>query len=172
MVKLTIIVAIAVLLVSLTDQLEPRDDGAVQAVAQTLNDLHDAASKADGPRYFALFAPDVVFLGTDATERWPIEEFRKYAQARFDTGTGWTYTLHDRKRFITLSSGGDVAWFDELLENAKYGTCRGSGVLRKIDGAWKIAQYNLSIPIPNELALDVTKMIREHAKPAGNEQVR
>ena len=28
------------------------------------------------------------------------------------------------------------------------------------DDAWKIAQYNLSIPIPNALALDVVDMIR------------
>jgi hypothetical protein len=29
------------------------------------------------------------------------------------------------------------------------GTCRGSGVLEKKDNTWKIKQYVLSIPIPN-----------------------
>jgi hypothetical protein len=130
-------------------------------VGRVLDELHDAASKADGHRYFALFAPDAVFLGTDASERWPIDEFKVYAQARFDTGTGWTYTLKAGRRFITIDQGGGVAWFDELLENAKYGTCRGSGVLRKFDGQWKIAQYNLSIPIPNDLAAEVVKTIRQ-----------
>ncbi len=44
------------------------------------------------------------------------------------------------------------------------GACRGSGVLVLSGGAWKIAQYNLSIPIPNDLADGVTKQIAEHAK--------
>jgi hypothetical protein len=39
-----------------------------------------------------------------------------------------------------------------LLDSASYGECRGSGVLRQVGGDWKIAQYNLSIPIPNALA--------------------
>ncbi|MCI0631404.1 MAG: nuclear transport factor 2 family protein, partial [Phycisphaerales bacterium] len=105
-----------------------------EAVTLVLDELHDAASKADGKRYFALFAPDAVFLGTDATERWPIGEFRRYAQARFDTGTGWTYMLVKDKRFISVSQDGSIAWFDELLQNAKYGVCRGTGVLRRVDG--------------------------------------
>ena len=30
------------------------------------------------------------------------------------------------------------------------GTCRGSGVLEKKDSTWKIKQYVLSVPIPND----------------------
>jgi ketosteroid isomerase-like protein len=130
------------------------------AIARALDRLHEAASKADGEAYFSLFADDAVFLGTDASERWPIEEFKSYAMKRFETGTGWTYHLKDGKRFITVD--GSVAWFDELLSNVKYGTCRGSGVLRKVGDQWKIAQYNLSIPVPNEIALDIVKMIQAH----------
>jgi hypothetical protein len=33
-------------------------------------------------------------------------------------------------------------------------------VLRRIGGSWKIAQYNLSIPIPNALVKDVVARIR------------
>ena len=55
-------------------------------MTRTLDALHVAASKADGERYFALFAPDAVFLGTDATERWTLEEFKNYAGERFKTG--------------------------------------------------------------------------------------
>ena len=50
-----------------------------------------------------------------------------------------------------------MAWFDEQLENAKLGVCRGSGVLVKADGAWKIKQYNLTMLVPNEIAEDVAK---------------
>ncbi len=135
----------------------PGDDPA--AVAAALDNLHDAASKADGKRYFNCFAADAVFFGTDAMERWTIDQFRVYAQSRFDHGTGWTY--HPRKRHVFLSRDRETAWFDEALHNAKYGECRGTGVLVKRDGGWKIAQYNLTIPIPNEIALEVVERIRE-----------
>ena len=36
-----------------------------------------------------------------------------------------------------------------------------TGVLVKRDGGWKITQYNLTIPIPNEIALEVVERIRE-----------
>jgi ketosteroid isomerase-like protein len=136
------------------DENEPH----VIAVSAVLDQLHDAASKADGERYFALFADDAVFLGTDATERWPIAEFRAYAMKRFASGTGWTYALKHGSRHITVV--GDIAWFDELLENAKYGTCRGSGVLRKVGDQWRIAQYNLTFTVPNDAAAEVVKLIQ------------
>ncbi len=138
---------------------EPSPERDANAVARVLDELHEAASKAQGKRYFDLFAPNAVFLATDATERWPIEEFRAYAQRRFDAGTGWTY--HVRQRHVFLDGDHTTAWFDEALHNDKYGECRGTGVLVKTDGAWKIAQYNLTIPIPNAIALDVVKMIRQ-----------
>jgi hypothetical protein len=133
----------------------PSVDAAVEAV---LDDLHDAASKGDGVRYFSNFAPDAVFFGTDATERWTLSEFRDYAMQRFEAGTSWTY--HPRDRHVFRSADGRTAWFDEVVVNAKYGACRGTGVLVLLDGHWRIAQYNLTIPIPNAIALDVVEMIR------------
>ena len=127
-------------------------------VAAVLDDFHDAASKGDGVRYFSHFAPEAVFLGTDATERWTLSEFRQYALQRFEAGTSWTY--HPRDRHVFLSADGRTAWFDEVVVNAKYGACRGTGVLIELDGDWRIAQYNLTIPIPNAIALDVVEMIR------------
>ena len=131
-----------------------------QAIDYVLDQLHDAASKADSKRYFDLFAPDAVFLGTDATERWPIEEFQAYAKPHFEAGTGWTY--HMRKRNIFIDDDANTAWFDEVLHNDKYGASRGTGVLIKLDDGWKIAQYNLMFPIPNDITSDVLKMIKEH----------
>lgn len=126
---------------------------------KTLDALHKAASEADGEAYFDLFAPNAVFLGTDATERWTIDEFRDYAMKRFESGSGWIYTLKPGTRYIVVD--GDIAWFDELLENEKYGTCRGSGVLRRIDDKWLIEQYVLSFTVPNEVALDVVAITRQ-----------
>ena len=69
---------------------------AVAAVAAILDDFHDAASRADGDRYFGHFAPDGVFLGTDPAERWTVTEFRKYAEPHFSSagGGGGGHTYH------------------------------------------------------------------------------
>ncbi len=133
----------------------PRGEPGVEAV---LDSLHRAAAEADGEMYFSLFAPEAIFLGTDATERWTIEEFRAFALPYFDRESAWTYVPRDRH--ISPLPGGDVVFFDELLDHEKYGECRGSGVLRKIDGSWRIAQYNLSFPIPNDVAGSITRWIR------------
>jgi dienelactone hydrolase len=128
--------------------------------AAVLDSLHAAAADADFERYFDLFAPGAVFLGTDASERWTVDQFKAYARPHFENGEGWTYTV--KERHISLSEDGAVAWFDEALENAKLGACRGSGVLVRRDGTWKVAQYNLSIPIPNEVSDRVVRVIKAH----------
>lgn len=111
-----------------------------------LDDWHAAASVANEARYFGHFAPYGVFLGTDGTERWTVPEFLAYARPRFAKGKAWSF--HATHREITMR--GDVAWFDEDLATERLGPARGSGVVVREDGVWKIAQYNLSIPIPND----------------------
>ncbi|MFQ5689852.1 MAG: nuclear transport factor 2 family protein [Gemmatimonadota bacterium] len=132
-----------------------------QRVSAVLDMLHRAASRADFDAYFALYARRAIFLGTDATERWTRAEFMDYARARFAGGGGWTYV--PRERHVYVADGGRTAWFDERLENENLGETRGSGVLVKEDGQWKVAQYNLSIPIPNALAREVVARIRAAA---------
>ena len=137
-------------------------------IGQVLDRLHQAAAAADGKAYFALFAPDGVFIGTDAAERWSLAEFRAYAEPYFAKGTGWVY--HPRTRSVTLADlpCRCIAWFDELLDSDSYGTSRGTGVLVLQDGEWRIAQYALTFPIPNDLAARMTGEIRafEAAQPA------
>lgn len=128
------------------------------AVAAQLDRFHKAAARADFDGYFALFSKDGVFIGTDANERWTVDTFKEYVRPYFRQGKGWTYVPRDR----TIAIRGDIAWFDELLDNPSYGECRGSGVLVKEGDRWKVAQYNLHFPIPNALAKQVTGMIREH----------
>jgi ketosteroid isomerase-like protein len=139
-----------------------RDASAVEVV---LDSLHDAASKADGERYFALYAPEAVFLGTDASERWTLDQFRAYAEPLFAKGRGWTYA--PMQRHVHVEPNG-WAVFDELLTNAKFGTCRGSGSLRRTSAGWKIVQYDLSVPIPNDLleGFAATIRARERSGPA------
>lgn len=138
-----------------------------ESVAAVLDALHAAASEADGDRYFALFAEDGVFLGTDATERWTVEQFKAYALPFFEQGRGWTYS--PTERHVYVSEDGTTAWFDERLSNASLGDTRGTGVLVLRDGHWKVAQYNLTIPVPNELASDLVARIRASADPAIDE---
>ena len=134
------------------------DDDLTGSIDEILDKFHQAASEADGDLYFSLFAEDAVFIGTDATERWSVDEFKAFAEPYFSKGRGWTYTKTERH--IDLALSGNTAWFDEMLWNDTYGTCRGTGVLIRTDGGWRISQYNLSIPIPNDLTREFANRIK------------
>jgi hypothetical protein len=49
-----------------------------------------------------------------------------------------------------------------MLDTPNLGLCRGSGVLVSLGGQWKIAQYNLPVPIPNALVSAIVKQIGAH----------
>ncbi|HZX95645.1 MAG TPA: nuclear transport factor 2 family protein [Myxococcales bacterium] len=117
-----------------------------QTVARELDDFHDAAARADEGRYFGHFAPDGVFLGTDAAERWDVAAFRAYAHPHFARGKAWTFRGVRRR----ISIRGDLAWFEEDLETQNLGPARGSGVLARSGERWLLEQYVLSITVPNE----------------------
>jgi hypothetical protein len=135
--------------------------GGSKAVADSvLDDWHDAAEQADFDRYFNHFASDsAIFMGTDATERWTISEFRPWAKPYFDRGQAWNFTPVDRH--VYLSENKQIAWFDESLDTPNLGPARGTGVLQFQRGSWKIAHYNLSIPIPNAIADTVVKQVEQ-----------
>lgn len=117
------------------------------AIDEVLDGFHAAAAASDEERYFGFFTEGGVFLGTDATERWDVAAFRAYAHPHFAAGRGWV--MRAVRRDVVVR--GDVAWFDEDLDTRNLGPARGSGVLvREADGAWRIAQYNLAITVPNE----------------------
>jgi len=132
------------------------------AVNMVLDNIHKLASEANFDGYFALYTADAIFLGTDATERWSIDEFKGYAKPSFDQGTGWTYI--PTERHVYLSPDHNSAWFDERLDNEGFGECRGTGVLIKVDGVWKVTQYNLTVPIPNDLLRPVAGQIKQFKK--------
>lgn len=141
-------------------------------VEQMLDAFHDAASRADAPEYFGYFSNDAYFIGTDATERWTIEQFQKYALPFMSQGQGWTYRPQQRHVTFLASSNNppEVAWFDEILESDRFGVVRSSGVVVREDHRWKIAQYHLTVPVPNDLMDQVVAMIRaEGSSPTGSE---
>lgn len=123
-------------------------------VGLVLDQLNDYAAKADFKNYFDLFAEQSIYIGTDATEVWDKKQFMDYAKPHFDKGQGWSFK--SLKRNIFFSKDGNYAWFDELLDT-QMKICRGSGVLEKISGKWKIKQYVLSVTVPNEVIEPVIK---------------
>lgn len=124
-------------------------DGDKRAIAEVLDNFHDAAAHGDKDRYLGLMTDDGVFLGTDEWERWPKRpDFTDYVGGRFKDGSGWNYRSVERN--IRVSDGGDTAWFDEVVYSEQNGRFRGTGVLSKQGNDWKIAHYAMSFLILNE----------------------
>ena len=136
--------------------LAPAHPGVEEAVvAGELDDFHDAAARADENRYFGHFAPEGVFLGTDASERWAVRAFRAYAHPHFARGKAWSFRGVRRR----IAIRGDVAWFEEDLETQNLGPARGSGVLVRSGLRWLLAQYVLSVTIPNQRFKEVRELL-------------
>jgi hypothetical protein len=128
---------------------------------QTIHDLLDsfnvAAARADFNGYFNYYTEDAIFIGTDATENWNKKEFMEWARPAFEKGKTWNFTALERNIYFDLT--GTTAWFDELLDT-QMKICRGSGVLVKKGGEWKVQQYVLSMTVPNS-QVDAAIKIKE-----------
>ncbi|MET4684611.1 nuclear transport factor 2 family protein [Brevundimonas faecalis] len=148
-------------LMLLTSSVESPVETETAPVERVLDGMHAAASAANGAAYFDSFTPDARFIGTDATERWSLPEFRAYAMPYFSQGKGWTYRPVSRTVSMAPIECRCIAWFDEVLDNDAYGTTRGSGVLRLTDQGWKIEQYVLSFAVPNEKSRAVVGVIKQ-----------
>jgi hypothetical protein len=118
-----------------------------------LDSLHRSASEADWHKYFASYHKDAVFIGTDASERWGMEEFKAYAKAT----QGWHYEVKNRK----LLKINDIIVFDEALYSPSYGNSRGTGALVHTKEGWRVAQYHLTFPIPNDKAKEITRLLNK-----------
>jgi hypothetical protein len=132
---------------------ETRPDG-------LLDGLHQDAHEGNFQSYFERYTSDAVFLGTDKSERWSMEEFKAYAEPAFADGRGWTYEVVERN----WEGDGQTLWFDEILFNEKLGHCRGTGVVEWVKDEWKIAHYALTMLVPNEIAADVGSQTKEADK--------
>ena len=128
-------------------------------VSIALADLHDAASKADGTRYFNHFAADAVFMGKGDGERWTLDEWKNFADPYFSKGNGWTYFARQRK--IKVAADGKTASFVEQLDNGSAGETSGTGVLLRTDAGWKITQYNLA---SEDLEKALVEMIQKQSQ--------
>lgn len=130
------------------------------AIGAVIDNFHDAAAHGDKTRYLDQLTDDAVFMGTDEWERWPKRpDFIDYVGSRFKDGTGWKYQSVERT--IKISDSSEFAWFDEVIFSASNGRFRGTGVLSRQDGRWKIAHYAMSFLIFNENWDDVIELSRK-----------
>lgn len=139
---------------SLTTGRTPEDKEKVK-IHQLLDNWHKAAADAKFEAYFQATTRGFVFMGTDATEHWDKAAFMNYAKPYFDNGKAWNFERIERHVYI--SEDRNSAWFDELLDT-QMRICRGSGVILKQNGKWKIAQYVLSMTVPNEKTDTIVKI--------------
>lgn len=161
MIKTTRICIICFLVFSLyvlnsCTQKKPDLKNETSQISAMLDSFNRAAARADFQTYFNFYTEDAVFTGTDATERWEKPAFMAWAKPIFDKGHAWDFT--SLERHIYFNESGNFAWFDELL-NTQMKICRGSGVVVKKDGKWKVQQYILSTMVPNEV-LDTVIQIK------------
>ncbi|WP_295230903.1 nuclear transport factor 2 family protein [uncultured Chryseobacterium sp.] len=156
--KLTLLFAFILMVLNLsTVSAQAKYENEKTAINTMLDGFNTAAAKADFNTYFGYFADESTFIGTDATEVWDKKEFMVWAKPYFDKKQTWNFT--SLKRNIYFSKDGRLAWFDELLDT-QMKICRGSGVVEKINGQWKVRQYVLSMAVPNEI---VDKVVTEKA---------
>ncbi|RXR34223.1 hypothetical protein EQG68_04085 [Flavobacterium piscinae] len=126
---------------------KPNNELEKKEIDTVINQWHKAAAEANFDNYFDLMTEDAVFIGTDAAENWNRKDFEAFSKPYFDKGKAWTFQSLERNIYVDKNN--EIAWFDELL-NTSFKICRGSGVLEKVNGKWKIKHYVLSMTIPNE----------------------
>jgi len=128
-----------------------------------LNQWHKAAAIADEELFFGSMAKDAIYLGTDKSERWLRDELKAWSAKYFERDKAWDFKPYDRH--IYFSADGKTAWFEESLETWM-DVCRGSGVLEKINGVWRIKHYHLSVTIDNDLIKDFISLVtKERTRP-------
>ncbi len=132
----------------------------IEAVGKVIDDFHDAAAHGDQERYLGLLTEHAVFMGTDEWERWPkYPDFSEYVDGRFNDGTGWNYRSVERS--IRIGERSDIAWFDEVVYSETNGRFRGTGVLTRDSGQWKLEHYAMSFLILNENWDEVIELTRK-----------
>jgi hypothetical protein len=118
---------------------------------------HDDAAHAR-MAYFDKMAADGVYIGTDRGELWQRDAFKAWAKRFFERGKAWSF--HATRRNVYASADGNTIWFDELLDTPNMGHCMASGVIRKTAKGFEIVHYQLSMAVPNEVAGQVSSLVK------------
>jgi hypothetical protein len=131
------------------------DNAFRQQVNAFLDEWHDDAAHAR-MAYFDKIAADGVYIGTDKSERWVRDDFKRWAKPYFSRPVAWAF--HATKRNVAFSDDKAFVWFDEQLDT-QMGICQASGVIRNGKDGLHIEHYQLSLTVPNDLVDQVTKEI-------------
>lgn len=133
-----------------------------QTESDKINNLmdawHNAAATADEDFFFGAMTEEGIYLGTDKTEKWTRDEMREWAKEYFERESAWSFKATSRD--VYFSADGKTAWFNEKLDTWM-GVCKGTGVLIKQNGDWKIALYDLSVTIDNDKIQKFLELIKE-----------
>ena len=115
---------IFVALVACTAKVEITEAPTTIEIDTVMQAWHQAATDADFEKYFSYFESDSsIFMGTDATERWTVAEFKPWSKPYFDRGTAWSFM--PVQRYVYFSEDGRTAWFDEELDTPNLGPSLG-----------------------------------------------
>lgn len=120
-----------------------------------MDNWHLQATKANFDEYFNVTSENFIFLGTAPGERWTKKEFMEFSKPYFDKGKAWDFKAKNRKWIF--SDDKKTVWFDEDLDTWM-NSCRGSGILIKKNGKWKLVYYNLTVFIENEKINEFIKL--------------
>lgn len=123
------------------------DDQTKIVIDSLINEWHHAAAVADEKTFFGRMAKEGIYIGTDASERWLRDELAEWSKKYFERESAWAFKPLSRN--INIAPGGQIAWFDELLDTWM-GICRSTGIMQLRDNEWKIIHYQLSIALPND----------------------
>ena len=130
-----------------------------QDVHNFMDKWHQAAWNANSETYFGMMDEDCIFIGTDLSEVWTKQEFYNWSRSYFDSGNVWKFK--GKNRHIYFDEDETIAWFDEEVHSSA-GVWRGSGVLSRESGNWKLKQYVLSMTVPNDLMDKVIQDIKSY----------
>ena len=120
-----------------------------------LNEWHRDVATFKLKSYFEKMDSSFIFLGTDPKERGSKDEFYSFCKPYFKKKSTWDFKTLWRN--IYFSDDGKTAWFEEQLDTWME-ECRGSGVLIKRNGKWKLTHYNLTVLIENEKVKSFIKL--------------
>lgn len=123
------------------------NSGSYAGLNDLMNKWHNDVATFQFDAYFDFMSDDFIFLGTDPTERWTKNEFYDFCKPYFEKKSTWDFKTNWRNWY--MNDREDVAWFEESLDTWME-ECRGSGVLKRENGIWKIAHYNLTVLIEND----------------------
>ncbi|HHP7239686.1 nuclear transport factor 2 family protein [Longibacter sp.] len=127
----------------------------VKEVSDTIVAFFDAMNRQDLDQMERITAhdPDAVHIGTDTDEIW-----RGWSHLHADTIEQFesldVYEATIRDLAVHVSPAGDVAWYSHLLDaeiRSSHGAqswfgARFTGVLKKDEGQWLLAQTHVSLP--------------------------